>query len=116
MGFLSDQRYCEDAVRIMRNRGYGNIRIRSKLLTKGIPREMLDSVLNDPETAESGDDVSRAVELLRKNGSRFGREEDIRKRKAKALRFLGGRGFSAPQAYQALEQWMNGTDDEEEIF
>ena len=114
MGFLSDLRYAQDAVRILRGRGYGPLRIRSRLLTKGISRDLLDEVMADAaenEDAAGGvDDVSRAVFLLRRAETRFAREEDPRKRRMRMLRFLAGRGFPASDAYAALEQWDREPD------
>ena len=39
MGFLSDRRYTEDFVRIMRERSYGDRRIMEKLLFKGVDKD-----------------------------------------------------------------------------
>ena len=101
MGFLSDLRYCEDACAILRSRGYGPMRIRNRLIQKGVPREILDSVLTEPSSDPSGD----ALRVLEKNARRILAEKDLRKRHAKALRLLASRGFTADTVYQVVAQW-----------
>ena len=114
MGFLSDRRYCEDAVRILRGRGYGPLRIRSRLLSKGVPRDIVEECLETAEPGAPEDDAARALSLLERSAARFGREDDPRRKRAKALRFLAGRGFAAESAFRALEQWEHGACDETE--
>ena len=105
MGYLSDRRYAEDAVGILRSRGFGPLRIRAKLLSKGIGREMLDEVMSNHD-AEAGeaDDFTRALALLERNGRRFAKDEPL-KRKQRALRFLAGKGFPASIVYRTVEEW-----------
>lgn len=109
MGYLSDRRYAEDAIGILRSRGYGPLRIRAKLLTKGIGRELLDELMGPSasptgEGAEGEDDFTRALNVLERNGRRFAKDEPI-KRKQRALRFLAGKGFPASIVYRAVEEW-----------
>lgn len=105
MGYLSDRRYAEDAVGILRSRGFGPLRIRAKLLNKGIDRELLDEVMADRSgEAEDADDLARAQALLERNGRRFTKDEPL-KRKQRALRFLAGKGFPASIVYRAVDEW-----------
>ena len=105
MGYLSDRRYAEDAAGILRSRGYGPLRIRAKLLGKGIERELLDEVMTDRSgETEEADDFTRAQEVLERNGRRFVKDEPL-KRKQRALRFLAGKGFPASVVYRAVDEW-----------
>lgn len=105
MGYLSDRRYAEDAVGILRSRGFGPLRIRAKLLSKGIDRELLDDVMaNHAGETEEEDDFARALALLERNGRRFAKDEPL-KRKQRALRFLAGKGFPASIVYRAVDEW-----------
>lgn len=105
MGYLSDRRYAEDAVGILKSRGYGPLRIRAKLLSKGIDRELLDEVMaNRDNESEEADDFTRALALLERNGRRFAKDEPL-KRKQRALRFLAGKGFPASIVYHAVDEW-----------
>jgi len=109
MGYLSDRRYAEDAVGILRSRGYGPLRIRAKLLAKGIERELLDEIMGQSaapagEELETEDDMTRALSVLERNGRRFEKDEPL-KRKQRALRFLAGKGFPASIVYPAVEKW-----------
>lgn len=105
MGYLSDRRYAEDAVGILRARGFGPLRIRARLLSKGIDRELLDEVMaSHAGEHEEADDVTRALALLERNGRRFAKDEPL-KRKQRALRFLAGKGFPAATVYRAVDEW-----------
>ena len=105
MGYLSDRRYAEDAVGILQSRGFGPLRIRAKLLNKGIDRELLDDVMAN-RSGETGnaDDFARAQAVLERNGRRFTKDEPP-KRKQRALRFLAGKGFPADIVYRAVDEW-----------
>ena len=105
MGYLSDRRYAEDAVGILKSRGFGPLRIRAKLLSKGIDRELLDGVMADHDGGTEGeDDFARALALLERNGRRFAKDEPLR-RKQRALRFLAGEGFPSSIVYHAVDEW-----------
>jgi len=129
MGALHDDFLAEDVARSYKSRGYGPARIRMALRKRGIPNEIIEQVLsgNDEEenpaaeTGESDDsglseDADSAVAVLHHKAAQFRREPDPRKRKAKAVRCLVGRGFSYEDAIAAADRWMRdegeGTDDE----
>ena len=71
-----------------------------------------------PDNTESGsdqpDDGDNAFAVLRRKAAQFRRESDVRKRKAKAVRCLVGRGFSYEDAIEAADRWMReeGTHEE----
>ena len=126
MGALHDDFLAEDVARSYKSRGYGPARIRMALRKRGIPNEIIEQTLNgnkdeDPPAAESAEsdlseDADSAVAVLRHKAAQFRREPDMRKRKAKVVRCLVGRGFSYEDAIAAADRWMReegeGTDDE----
>ena len=131
MGALHDDFLAEDVARSYRSRGYGPARIRTALRKRGIPNEIIEQVLNGKEeedaapngfgsdsSSDSGesDDGDNAFAVLRRKAAQFRREPDARKRKAKAVRCLVGRGFSYEDAISAADRWMReeggGTDEE----
>ena len=121
MGALHDDFLAEDVARSYRSRGYGPARIRMALRKRGIPDEIVKRVLNgDGETnranSDGDGDADNAFDVLRRKAAQFRREPDARKRKAKAVRCLVGRGFQYEDALAAADRWMReeggGTDDE----
>ena len=126
MGALHDDFLAEDVARSYKSRGYGPARIRMALRKRGIPNEIIEQTLNgnedeDNSTAESGDsglseDADSAVAVLHHKAAQFRREPDVRKRKAKAVRCLVGRGFTYEDAINAADRWLReeggGTDEE----
>ena len=124
MGALHDDLLAEDVARSYRSRGYGPARIRMALRKRGIPQEIIEQTLNrkdEDELAmprgESGtEDGENAFAVLHRKAAQFRRESDVRKRKAKAVRCLVGRGFTYEDAINAADRWMReeggGTDEE----
>ena len=122
MGALHDDFLAEDVARSYRSRGYGPARIRMALRKRGIPQEIIEQTLNgkdaDAEPVDSGqsEDGDNAFAVLHRKAAQFRREPDVRKRKAKAVRCLVGRGFSYEDAINAAARWMReeggGVDEE----
>ena len=122
MGALHDDFLAEDVARSYRSRGYGPARIRMALRKRGIPQEIIEQTLNgkdeDAEPVDSGqaEDGDNAFAVLHRKAAQFRREPDVRKRKAKAVRCLMGRGFTYEDAINAADRWMReeggGTDEE----
>ncbi len=122
MGALHDDFLAEDVARSYRSRGYGPARIRMALRKRGIPQEIIEQTLNgkdeDAEPVDSGqsEDGDNAFTVLHRKAAQFRREPDVRKRKAKAVRCLVGRGFSYEDAINAADRWMReeggGVDEE----
>ena len=129
MGALHDDFLAEDVARSYRSRGYGPARIRMALRKRGIPNEIIEQTLNgkdeeDPPVfsgepvsgSNQPDDGDSAFAVLHRKAAQFRREPDARKRKAKAVRCLVGRGFSYEDAINAADRWMReeggGTDEE----
>ena len=129
MGALHDDFLAEDVARSYRSRGYGPARIRMALRKRGIPNEIIEQTLNgkdeEDQPVSSGEsdsgpdhpaDGENAFAVLHRKAAQFRREPDVRKRKAKAVRCLVGRGFSYEDAISAADRWMReeggGTDEE----
>ena len=129
MGALHDDFLAEDVARSYRSRGYGPARIRTALRKRGIPNEIIEQVLKGKEeenalpgafetgsASNQSDDGDNAFAVLHRKAAQFHREPDVRKRKAKAVRCLVGRGFSYEDAIGAADRWMReeggGTDEE----
>ena len=122
MGALHDDFLAEDVARSYRSRGYGPARIRMVLRKRGIPQEIIEQTLNgkdeDVEPVDSGqsEDGDNAFAVLHRKAAQFRREPDVRKRKAKAVRCLVGRGFTYEDAIAATDRWLReegGGSDEE---
>jgi len=94
MGYLDDRAYAQAFVET-RARRYGPRKLRALLLARGVPEEVVEEVL--PEAR-----VEEALEVLR----RYRHRQD----KARAVRFLQGRGFSLGVA---LEAWRLAKEEEE---
>lgn len=105
-GFLSDRVYTEDFVHVMRGRGYGDFRIREKLLLKGIKRELAEEVL--AEYAGERDPFDDAMAFLARNERRLNAAEDPVKRTRRILSMLARRGFSPDAASRAASAWAAG--------
>ena len=125
MGALHDDFLAQDIARSYRSRGYGPARIRMALRKRGIPNEIIGQTLNgnDEEDKpvfsggsehESPSDGDNAFAVLHRKAAQFRREPDARKRKAKAVRCLVGRGFSYEDAIEAADRWIReeGTAEE----
>ena len=129
MGALHDDFLAEDVARSYKARGYGPARIRMALKKRGIPAEIIEQTLNGNDEEENStaaeledsglersEDADSAFAVLLRKAAQFRREPDPRKRKAKAVRCLVGRGFSYEDAIAAADRWMRdegeGTDDE----
>jgi SOS response regulatory protein OraA/RecX len=120
MGALHDDFLAQDVARSYRSRGYGPARIRMSLRKRGIPNEIIEQTLNGTEedaapagSAQSADGEN-AFSVLHRKAAQFRREPDPRKRKAKAVRCLVGRGFTYEDAIEAADRWMReeGTAEE----
>ena len=127
MGALHDDFLAEDVARSYRSRGYGPARIRMALRKRGIPNEIIEHTLNGTDNEDNvvffgrsesasgqSNDGDNAFAVLHRKAAQFRREPDVRKRKAKAVRCLVGRGFSYEDAIEAADRWMReeGTVEE----
>ena len=102
---LSDHRFAESYVRMRRDKGYGPLYIQSRLQQCGVSRQILDAVLD----GQSGDWFDAAESALqRKAGG--GTVPVDEKYRARLLRFLASRGFTAEQSHKALRKLSTPAD------
>jgi len=94
---LSDERYAEERVRSL-SRKYGAARIRQDLKAKGVDRETIDRVSAEGELERASGILSR----------KYRQPASTREERAKRMRFLQSRGFSAEIIHQLLS--ARGTD------
>lgn len=86
--------YVEDKRRLS---GWGNDRIESALLSRGVPRGLIAAALGRDDGESEAD---RATRVLLERGSRL---DDDRGRQ-RALSLLARRGFCAEDAYAAIRR------------
>ena len=96
-GLQSDERFCESFVRYRIHQGKGPAKIRQDLRLKRISSELLDQVL--PYDNEFW--VEKAEETYRQKFKDSSVVND--KDKAKRLRFMVSRGFSAAMVFPLIE-------------
>jgi len=99
--------FAEDCTSLWLARGHGTRSIRCKLRQKGIGAETAAAALDDLEEREP-EAACRAIE--QKLPSLL-REQDPRKRRAKALRFLAARGFSGTALSAAMKLFSAAVKD-----
>lgn len=128
MGVLHDDYLASDVARSYRSRGYGPARIRMALKKRGIAPELIEQAIEGTDDAFSfstprdeaadarDEDAENAFSALRRKAPQLLREPDVRKRKAKAVRFLVGRGFSYEDSIGATDRWLreNGAEEDDE--
>jgi regulatory protein len=101
MGYLSDERrakmlYAQYAQR------EGTYKIKMRLKDKGIPQELIDSLLSEKQEnaeEEGSGELQKAFEILQRKFQVFDSEKY-----AKMSRFLFSRGFNSDAVKRALDQ------------
>lgn len=112
--YLNDELLAEDCTALWRERGHGSRSIRYKLRQRGLSETLAENAIAATSERESDSAVaaieSRLYALLR--------EKDPRKRRAKALRFLAGRGFAGEAIHAAMRRLEEavGTADADDSF
>ncbi len=96
---LSDSRYASQRV-AARGQRYGDARLRQELRQRGISDDEIAQAL-----PEAGDECVRCQQVW---GRKFGQLPDSPAERARQMRFLQYRGFSAT----AIRHVLNGMDDE----
>lgn len=99
-GLLDDRRYTEAFVESRIRRGHGAQRIRQDLSRRGVDRVLVDEVLG--EQSDTGALEDAAVEAARRKFARV--DLEAAPERAKAMRWLLGRGYSSAQADGALRE------------
>ena len=99
-GYINEGRFAEEYIRARILRGYGPIRIKSELRTRGLKDDTIGTSLSNYDEAW----LSIAIKALNKKFS-IGKEgNDELKLLLKKKRFLAYRGFSFEQIDQAVKQ------------
>ena len=98
-GYLSDLRFAEHYIHAKYKKGHGPLRIKFELQQQGISQEMIAEALKITDNA-ADDWLATARSLLQKH-FKGKRPKDFRE-KAKQMRFLQYRGFTAEQIAAVL--------------
>jgi regulatory protein len=88
---LSNERFAAERARVL-SRKFGAARIRQDLKSKGIDRETIDGISSDGE-------LERARAILER---KYREPATTREERAKRMRFLQSRGFSAEIIFRLL--------------
>lgn len=101
-GLIDDRRFaCERARALGRRKGWGPRKLRADLIRRGIPREDVDLAIDEAYGEETQLEVARRVADKRFGETVFARDTD-RKQRARAYRFLLGRGFDPDVVSEVL--------------
>lgn len=95
----SDTRFAESFVRSRIRRGYGPIKIRQELSSRGISEAELEGELEEQLTQSSEYWISVAEESLTK---KYGKPPESREAWATQARYLARRGFPSDLIYKVL--------------
>lgn len=105
-GFLDDAAFAQSYVADKRKLGgWGDARIRRGLRELGVAPGIADDALGTGAVAE-GDELDRALAVLRRRGTP---EEPLDAARRRAYQALLRRGFPAAVAYSAVQLWSGGT-------
>ncbi|MBO5202571.1 MAG: regulatory protein RecX [Lentisphaeria bacterium] len=111
MGYLSDRKFAEDFVRVMRDRSYGDRRIYEKMTYKGIAPVLAREVLANTENRQRTP-LDDALALLNHRARRLDSIPDPAKLNHRIMCMLAGRGFSADVINKAIAEWQNRPKDQ----
>lgn len=117
LGLVNDARYAADRAASLRRLGRGPGKIRNLLAAKGVPRAMIEQVLNETAETPSGEDAGVKAALNYARRRRFGvfgktptDKEERAKKEKRELAALGRAGFSYAVARQVLRGEGEDTD------
>jgi regulatory protein len=91
LDYLNDERTAGALIRKLSRKGFGSKRIRLECDRKGLKRELMEGIFHQSVSEENERECAERV--LQKYISKFDREKDDLKRRAKIYRFLFTRGF-----------------------
>ncbi len=116
-GYIDDARTAELKVALMRDRGDGSRKIKLFLALKGFSAETIREAIRTDSESIGRDDLSVALEFLRRRKGSFDRENDPLKRKLRALRALASKGFSQGVSHEAVTRTFGnaGCDFPDEV-
>ena len=102
-GYLSNERYAENRVRV-RSCRYGNRRLAQELASNGVCREDIELALS-----QAGSEYERAHHVWQR---KFGVSPLDQKEKNRQIRFLASRGFSFDVILKVLSSAGTNVDDD----
>jgi len=105
MNYLDDEEFARAWVESRdRARPRGEQGLRRELSVKGVPREVIDSVMAEREDATGGNnpDLAAASALLGRRRASLERETDPHKRRQKAYALLARNGFDPDTCREAI--------------
>lgn len=109
LGFINDPDTAESYVRSMRNRGDGSRKIRMKLRLRGFKKDDVENAFQREDEASERSETDVALSVLKRKRLTLEREDNILKRKNKALRILASKGFPPDAAFKALDLFFGRT-------
>ena len=100
--FIDDTLLAEDYTALLRIRNTGSRVIRQKLARRGLSAEIVDNHL--PEEDSGAAERESALRALDYKWRLLSRENDMRKKREKAFRYLAGRGFASGLIFELLNE------------
>lgn len=94
---VSDQRFCEAMINSRYNNGHGPIKVRYELRNKGVPEQVIESVMEEL----SPDWQQALAELIKKKYP--DRQSGTPAERAKKVRFLSSRGFPHDMIFRVMQ-------------
>jgi regulatory protein len=96
-GYINDERYCRSYVKSKLNlKKWGVNKIKISLISKGIDREIIDSVVSEIDQYSYKEELIKLLENKKIN------ESDPYKRKAKLIRYAVSKGYSLSMVMEVL--------------
>ena len=101
-GYLDDRRYARHYVEWKKN-GKGKARLKLELIQKGVPREIIEEVLEETDFGETQEIIRQVVRKKIKSGTDMDEKE-----KKRIYGFLMRKGFSSSDILTVLreEEWQ----------
>ena len=107
--FIDDALLAEDYTSLLRQRNTGSRLIRQKLIKRGLREELESEHL--PGEEDTVQEIEAARRALDYKWRLLSKENDLRKKRDKAFRFLAGRGFPASLIFQLLSEKCRCPED-----
>ncbi len=96
-GYINDERYCRSYVKSKLNlKKWGVNKIKISLISKGIDREIIDSVVSEIDQDSYKEELIKLLENKKIN------ESDPYKRRAKLIRYAVSKGYSLSMVMEVL--------------
>ncbi len=100
-GWISDERFARELIRVRVGRGYGPVRIENELVQRGVDEHLASACLTECDI-DWGEQIVRLVERKYRNVA-----AENYNAWAKRAAFLRTRGFTAEQIGESLGRYSN---------